>query len=140
MIVKEKSSIPLLEAEAPLPVKIAVLLFALVWVGQMHFLLPHLLYDFRQGLYASQVQQKAIATLGLWLALNATLMLAMVYQKNWARITQALSTMVGLLLIVWEVIFRAEFKPGILYSSNAVATVLLFLPSADAWFKKRPYS
>ncbi|SDE39658.1 hypothetical protein [Paraburkholderia lycopersici] len=138
MSVKEKGSIPLLHPEAPQPVKIATLLFALVWLRQMFFLVS-LLEDAREGLYASQVQREAIATLAFWLVLNATLMLAMVYQKNWARNTQALSTLAGLLLIVWDVIAGNDFNPGIVYLSNAVATVLLFLPSADAWFKKRQY-
>ncbi|WP_233849692.1 hypothetical protein [Paraburkholderia sp. HD33-4] len=139
MIVKEKGSIPLLQPEAPRLVKIAALLFALVWLRQMIFLVPLLLEDLRQGIYASRVQQQAIATLAFWLALNATLILAMIYQKNWARITQTLSTLVGLLLIVWDIIFGNDFNPGVVYFSNAVATVLLFLPSADAWFKKRQY-
>jgi hypothetical protein len=104
------------------------------------YLLPHLLYDFRQDIYVSLAQQEAIATLGLWFTLNATFMLAMVYQKNWARITQTLSTIIGLLLLGWDVIIGNDFKPGIVYLSNAVATVLLFQPSADAWFKKRPHS
>jgi len=137
MILKEKRSIPLLQPETPRLVKIAVVLFAFVWLRQMLFLAPLPLNDFRQGLYASQVQQQAIATLALWLALNATLMIAMVYQKNWARITQVLSTLVGLLLIAWDP--TNDFKLGIVYLSNVVATVLLFRPSADAWFKKRQY-
>lgn len=137
MKISEKGAIPLLDREAPLSVKIAVVLFALVWLRQMVYLLPLLSYNFHQSLYVPPVQQKALATLAFWLALNATLMLGMVYQKNWARITQTLSTLVGLLLIVWDP--ANDFKPGVVYLSDAVATVLLFLPSSDAWFKKRPY-
>jgi len=139
MIAKEKRSIPLLQPEAPRLVKIAVVLFALVWLRQMLFFTPLLLNDFRQGLYASRGGQQAIATLAFWLAINTMLIIAMAYQKNWARITQLLSTLAGLLLIAWSLTFTNDFKPGIVYFSDVVATVLLFRPSADAWFKKRQY-
>jgi TonB family protein len=137
MIVKNKSSIPLLAPEAPLPVKIAIVLLAIVWFRQMVYLFPFLSDNFHPSVYVSPLQQKVIATLAFWLALNITLMLGMAYQKNWARLTQALSTLVGLLLIVWDP--AHDFKPGLIYFSDAVAAILLFLPSADAWFKKRQY-
>jgi hypothetical protein len=137
MTVKQKSSIPLLQPEAPLPVKISVVLFALVWLRQMHYLLPAFLYDFHHVHHVSRAKQQADATLAFWLALDATSILAMVFRKNWARITQVLSTLAGLLLIAWSLTIGMDFRPGIVYFSGVVATVLLFLPSAVAWFKKR---
>jgi hypothetical protein len=135
---KARSTIPLLAPGTPRTVQIAVLLFTLSWLDQIRFLFPLLSYIFRQGLYASQIQRLGsvfiIVILGCWLALNAALIIGLIYQKNWARITQMLLTLFGLLLLALAVAFSTTFKAGNLYIVSATAAVLLFLPSASAWF------
>jgi cation transport ATPase len=137
MTVKEKRTIPLLRPEAPLPVKTAVILLALVWLRQMVFFVPEFLNGFRQGFSASRPEMVGTATLGGYLALNATLMIAMAHQKNWARTMQILSTLAEFLVIAWSLTFT-DFKPGIVYFSDVVAVMLLLRPSVGAWFKRRP--
>lgn len=140
MIDKARDPIPLLAPGTPWTVKAAVLLFTLSWLYQVHSSLPLLSYAFRQGLYASHLQRLGsilvIAGLGCWFALNAALIFGLVYQKNWARISQMLLTLVGLLLLALFVTYSATANVGSLYIVGATAAVLLFLPSSTAWFNQ----
>ena len=72
-----------------------------------------------------------------WLCLNAALTLGLAYRKNWARVTEMLLTLFGLLLVALSFSFKRSLSPGILYFANAAATVLLFLPPATSWFTRR---
>ncbi|HEV3426251.1 MAG TPA: hypothetical protein VG320_00050 [Paraburkholderia sp.] len=138
MPVKEKSSIPLLAAEAPLPLVMALGLYVFVWLKQTLDLFPQLLRDFSGDSYVPLAQREAIATLAIWFSLDALFIIAMVYQKNWGRLGKILSAIIGLVLLCRGVCGEGDFKPGITYLFDVTATLLLFLPSVDAWLKKRP--
>jgi hypothetical protein len=139
MLTKENSTIPLLERGAPLPVKMAIGLYAVVWLRGTFYVITELLRDFLPGSYASLTQKEAIATVGLWYIVNAMFIRGMVYQKNWARIAQMGMSIIGFLILCVQYCGGNDFKPGFVYFSEVGATLLLFLPSVGAWFKKRPY-
>lgn len=102
---------------------------------------PDITYTFQKDVCASQVQRQGsvfvVAILGYWFALNAALILGLGCQKNWARVTQMILTLAGLLFLTWFVAFSATSTTGNLHLVSATAAVLLFLPSVNAWFSRR---
>jgi hypothetical protein len=141
MNVKPRRPVPLLDEEAPQAVKLAVLLFIFVWCGDIYFFSPIFSYAIQRGLFVSEAQRVGsilmLVFMVSWLCLNAALTLGLAYRKNWARVTEMLLTLFGLLLVALSFSFKRSLSPGILYFANAAATVLLFLPPATSWFTRR---
>lgn len=66
--------------------------------------------------------------------LNVAPLIGIAYRCNWARWVQLIITVFGMLLLLTMLRLKQRFDLGLFYFSKAAATVLLFVPSAAAWF------
>lgn len=131
------TQVPLFRDDVPSAARAAVILFILVWFLELNIFLPLILTAFQ--IFSGNDRQMVggvflMILTGAWQILNATLIVALAYQKNWARVLELVLTSFGILLCAVWLILKQNFHPGPLYLCNAVATALLLVPSARAWF------
>jgi hypothetical protein len=131
------TQVPLFRNDAPWAALAAVVLFVLIWFKELNTFLSLASAAF-SNFHPTDRQRVGGALLLIfsiaWQLLNATLTVAMVYRRNWARVFEFVLTSFEILLIAVLPFLKQKFNPGLLYFGNAAATALLLAPSARVWF------
>ncbi|RFU49585.1 hypothetical protein [Paraburkholderia sp. DHOC27] len=125
--------------DAPWTARAAVVIFVLIWFWELNTFLSIAWITVSKIHLTDRQRVGAVGMLiGLsgWQILNATVIVGLVYRRNWARIIELALTVFGLVLVAALVAMKQPFAPGVIYFSNAAATLLLFSRSARAWFIK----